>query len=136
MSGRKARWYKFSPAAAVLILGGAAALIRDKGWTQGRLRDQGGSLCIEAAIRDAGGDDATGIQTAMACVRYALNIPHDTIRSLFDWNDVPGRRESDVLDALAGGEEEAERMGLAMEVNSAVEESASETHDTAYQKWL
>lgn len=87
-------------------------------WWRGGYQSGKGHMCLEAAIRDASEGDRFLAFDAMRVMREVLGIRHvhscgtelvgmgrqpSRILSLFDWNDVPGRTQQQVLDALDQG---------------------------------
>lgn len=77
-------------------------------WCRGKLTNGGQRLCLEGALRAATDGDPATLSDCMRVLRLMLGIPHDHIRALFDWNDVPGRQHAEVLEVLADAAANAE----------------------------
>lgn len=69
----------------------AAAVIRERGWIQGRVRDAEGRVCLLGGLSTAGASSATfkAVETAIGAGR-----------SIASWNDSPKRTKDEVLSLL------------------------------------
>lgn len=123
-SKRGPKPYHTSPDRVVEALRTARNLISNPSkWWRGSYQSGRGHQCLEAAIRDACNGDQYLTFDAMRVMREVLGIRHvhsngtelvgrgrqpSPIRSLFDWNDAPGRTHDEVLAALDDGAASAE----------------------------
>lgn len=69
----------------------AAAVIRERGWIQGRVRDDQGRVCLLGGLSVAGASSATF---------KAVEVAIGGGRSIASWNDDPDRTVADVLSLL------------------------------------
>jgi hypothetical protein len=80
----------------------AAGLIRSKGWTQNVMEDHYGRLCMVGAIRQAA-DRAYGWELFSQAVKAVARLTAPgkwSLQGVSDWNDMPGRRQREVIDLL------------------------------------
>ena len=85
----------------------AKDVLRERGWTQGRMRNDDGAFCVWGAlvVADAGRvtlDYSMSAAWARSALAAAVGDP-----SVGLWNDVPGRTLDEVLAAL---DQAAERL--------------------------
>lgn len=71
----------------------AAAVIQKRGWVQGRLSDDKGRVCTVGAF-------CLLRNYIEGYVRFSDYISVRYMKSIANWNDVPGRTKEEVVEAL------------------------------------
>lgn len=76
------------------VLLGAAEVIAERGWCQGRYLDSSGAVCIEGSLRRAA--QPSHDHLFEACLAVDRNVGRDIVA----WNDAPGRTAEEVIAKL------------------------------------